>query len=302
MQLSDFKEAVRCEVELSVGENCTVMLMNRSRNNGVALNGLMVQSDTSNISPVIYLDDYYAAYESGGVEFETIINNILTVYEMHKKDCYVDTSPLLNYEYVRDKIIYKLINTDKNTELLQHIPHIAFHDLSIVFQVAIARETYGNAYILIRNEHLATWGVSMDRIYEDACHNTPIINKYEIKEIDDAIRELMLSEESEEPEDMEVAPLLMFVLSNSYGYQGAACILYPGLLKEFADSINSNLYIIPMTVHDVLLLPVKKPQGSEYKELKDTIREVNVAQVPDEDILSNSLYYYDRNADDIIKL
>lgn len=302
MQLSDFKEAVRSEVELRVGENCTVMLMNRSSNNGVVLNGLMVQSDTSNISPVIYLDDYYATYENGDVKFETIINNILTVYEMHKKDCYVDTSPLLSYENVRDKVIYKLINTDKNTELLQHIPHIAFHDLSIVFQVAIARETFGNAYILIRNEHLATWGVSLDRIYDDACHNTPIMNKYEIKEIDDAIRELMLSKEPEEPKEMEQAPLSMFVLGNSYGYQGAACILYPDLLKKFADSINSNLYIIPMTIHEVLLLPTKDSFRLGYEEFKNMIREINVTQVPDEDILSNSLYYYDRNADDIIKL
>lgn len=299
MELADFKEAVRSEVELKVGEDCTVMLIDRDRNNGVVLNGLIVQSKNTNISPIIYLNEYYMAYESGDADLETIINNILMVYEGYKADYIVDTSPLFNYEDIRDKVIYKLINTDRNTDLLQHIPYIAFHDLSIVFQVAIARESFGNADILICNKHLAIWNVSLDKLYEDARHNTPIISKYEIKDLGDVIRELMPSEESEE---IDQIPLSMFVLGNSCGYQGAACMLYPNLLKEFSDSISSNLYIIPMTIHEVLLLPTKEPHRSECEEIKEIIREVNVTQVPDEDILSNSVYYYDRNTDEIIKL
>lgn len=296
MEFESFKDVVKKEVENRVGENCTVNVKDTAKNNGVTLSGLTVKSKDSNIAPIIYLDDYYQLYESGYVGLEAIISIILKVYEESNVDHIVDMSQLLNYESIRKKIVYKLINSEKNTELLQHVPHITFHDLSIVFQISVSEEPFGDATILIHNKHLAIWNVSLDTLYEDARNNTPILNRYEIEDIEDVIRELMPTAETVH------TPVPLLVLSNKDKFHGAACILYPDLLRQVSDAIDSSMYIIPSSVHETLLLPAKKAEEAEYKYIKNIISEVNNTRINEEEILSYSVYFYDRNTDEIIIL
>ena len=92
----------------------------------------------------------------------------------------------------------------------------------------------------------------------------------------------------------------MYVLSNRNRVEGAACMLYPGLIRGFAEKAGSSLYIIPSSVHELLLLPAE--DCGEAAGIRDMIREVNDTQVSDEEILSYSLYYYDREEEKIIML
>ena len=133
MEFTSFKAIVRDEVERRTGNECFVRLNDIIKNNGVKLCGLTVTQGEGNISPTIYLDAYYEAYESGRADLEEIVSEIISVYKSNKPACNIDMEYFLNYEAVRKRIVYKLINTEKNRELLGDIPHIEFHDLSIVF-------------------------------------------------------------------------------------------------------------------------------------------------------------------------
>ena len=48
-------------------------------------------------------------------------------------------------------------------------------------------------------------------------------------------------------------PAPFYVLSNRSGINGAACILYEDVLKNFADGVEKNLIILPSSIHEVLL-------------------------------------------------
>ena len=50
-------------------------------------------------------------------------------------------------------------------------------------------------------------------------------------------------------------PAPFYVFSNRSGINGAACILYEDVLKNFADGVEKNLIILPSSIHEVLLLP-----------------------------------------------
>ncbi len=296
MEFVNFMDAVKNEVESRIGENGIVTLSEVTKNNGLVLSGLSIQSKDSNISPIIYLNNHYQAYESGAVELEEIISDILEVYEKNKMEHIIDMSQFLNYENIREKIVYKLINTDMNKELLQQIPHMAFHDLSIVFQVVLTEGDFGHASILIRNENLAIWNVSLDELYEDARNNTPTLYKYEINDLEDLLKEFVPTDETVRTH------VSMLVLSNKNKLNGAACLLYPDLLKQISDAMDSNMYILPSSVHEVLLLPTDEADAFKNEHLKNMVREVNDTQVEEEELLSYSIYYYDRNADEIIRL
>ena len=73
---------------------------------------------------------------------------------------------------------------------------------------------------------------------------------------------------------------------------GAAALLYPGCLEGIGMYLKDNYYILPSSVHEVIVVAEKDSPGSG--RLGSMVREVNATQMEEEDILSNQIYYYDR--------
>lgn len=206
---------------------------------------------------------------------------------------------------MKERVIYKLVNTEKNKELLEDVPHIEFLDLSIIFQCLVAQEDLGRASILIHNVHLKLWEVSVDTLYQAAKENTQRLQEYEIKGITEVLRDIMCAEEVENIADEDCISAFsgsvpMYVLSNKNRVEGAACMLYPNLIRDFAEAIQSSFYIIPSSIHELLLLPTEHLEESQ--EIKHMIREINDTQVSVEEVLSYSLYLYDKEEQRIRKL
>ncbi len=305
MEFSSFTMFVREEVEKRTEDCYKVRLDDVRKNNGVVLRGLTVTQDDSNISPTIYLNSYYEEYIKGRATLVNVVNDVMDTYRRNKVNQSVDMCYFLNYESVKERVIYKLVNTEKNKELLEDVPHIEFLDLSIIFQCLVAQEDLGRASILIHNVHLKLWEVSVDTLYQAAKENTQRLQEYEIKGITEVLRDIMCAEEVENIADEDCISAFsgsvpMYVLSNKNRVEGAACMLYPNLIRDFAESIQSSFYIIPSSIHELLLLPTEHLEESQ--EIKHMIREINDTQVSVEEVLSYSLYLYDKEEQRIRKL
>lgn len=296
MEFTNFTTLVQREVEKRAGENYRVKLNDVMKNNGVVLRGITLMQDDSNISPTIYLNPYYDAYENGDTTLGTVIDEVIDTYERNKINRSIDMKFFLNYETVRSRIIFKLINTEKNRELLRDVPYISFHDLSIVFQCLVSEERFGNASILIHNVHLQLWKVNARELYECALENTPLLQGYELADMNTVLEEMKAlgGIDDEEIEDMQ-QEVPMYVLSNKSRINGASCILYKDILKDFAMVVDKDLYVLPSSIHEVILLPSDGTQESE--QLKEMVREINQSQVEKEEVLSDSVYYYRRSDD-----
>lgn len=305
MEFSSFTMFVREEVDKRTEDCYKVRLDDVRKNNGVVLRGLTVTQDDSNISPTIYLNSYYEEYIKGRATLVNVVNDVMDTYRRNKLNQSVDMRYFLNYESVKERVIYKLVNTEKNKELLEDVPHIEFLDLSIIFQCLVAQEDLGRASILIHNVHLKLWEVSVDTLYQAAKENTQRLQEYEIKGITEVLRDIMCAEEVENIADEDCISAFsgsvpMYVLSNKNRVEGAACMLYPNLIRDFAEAIQSSFYIIPSSIHELLLLPTEHLEESQ--EIKHMIREINDTQVSVEEVLSYSLYLYDKEEQRIRKL
>lgn len=305
MEFTSFTTLVREEVEKRAGESYKVRIHDVRKNNGVILRGLTVMQDDSNISPTIYLNNYYEAYESGEATLVNVVNDVMDTYYRNKVNQSVDMRYFMNYACVKEHIIYKLVNTEKNKELLEDIPHVEFLDLSVVFQCLVAKESFGTASILIHNAHIKLWDIPVMELFRAAKDNTQRILGYEIKGINDVIYEIMQEDEQEGfcfddyiAEFADSVP--MYVLSNKSRVEGAACMIYPDLIKDFAEALGSSLYIIPSSIHELLLIPVTN--ANEIQDIKNMIREINDTQVKMEEILSYSLYLFDKEKGKIVRL
>jgi hypothetical protein len=305
MEFTSFTTLVRDEVEKRAGDNYRVRINDVRKNNGIVLSGLTVMKDDSNISPTIYLNNYYEAYENGHITIISVVNDVMDAYHKNKVNGNIDMKYFLDYNQVKEKIVYKLVNTEKNRELLEDCPHVEFLDLSIIFSCLVSKEEKATASILIHNAHAKLWNVSTEELYRAARDNTQKLLGYEIKNMNDIVEEMIEASEIDEFYDEECVKALsqnsfMYVLTNNNRIDGAACIIYPDLLKDLAFSIGKGFYVIPSSIHEVIIVPTDDTY--EADEIRNMIREINDTQVKVEEILSYSLYYFDKAESRLIRV
>jgi hypothetical protein len=262
------------------------------------LSGLTVIHSDSNISPTIYLNNYYDAYENGSITLINVVNDVMDTYHKNKVNQNVDMRCFVDYNKVKDRIVYKLVNTEKNRGLLEDVPHVEFLDLSIVFQCIVSKNEDSIASILIHNAHMKLWNISLEEVYRTARDNTQRLLGYEITNMNDILEEILDGDEDLSMKELS-EETLMYVITNKNRVDGAACIIYPDLLSDFALSLDSGFYVIPSSIHEVIIVPAE--DMSEADDIKSMIREINDTQVKMEEILSYSLYYFDKYENKLFK-
>ena len=299
MDRDSFAEQVMSRVGNMLGGGHDIRIHRAGKNNGVYRTGLQITGNGLDIAPVIYIDRYYGLYEKGEETIDSVAARVMDTYNRERRGgmMQVDMRKFLSYDRVRETIVYKLVSTGKNRELLEDVPHVDFMDLSIIFQCLVSREGPEMATILVHNVHMKLWDVTTEELHAAAEENTRKLLPYEFKSMTEVLHEIMETEDPEQSGHSEVEADLaetvpMYVLSTKNRVEGAACMLYPGLIRDLADQFGKSLYIIPSSVHELLLLPTK--DTGECAEIKRMIREINDTQVSPEEILSYSLYYYDR--------
>lgn len=296
-------------------EGYRVELNRVTKNNAIQLEGVVILQKDEIVAPNIYLNNYYVGYQNG-LSFHDIIQNISEEYYNARKQGDVDAIVEgLEFTNIKDTIVYRLINYEKNNKLLLQIPHRRFLDLAVTFHCLIRSSEDGIGTIRITNRHLSLWNVTINDLILHAKENTPRLFPPVVQSMKKVIEELMeeesnkrieLAYESKEQEeylteiyhqenvsgeyDLEDN---MLVISNQRNINGASCMIYPDLLKEIADMSGTDLYILPSSIHELII--VKNDHQYRKEILKEMVKEINLTQVPIEDVLSDSIYYYSRN-------
>jgi len=288
----DFFELVKNEVSERIGEDTEIMLKEIEKINGVILHSIIIRPLSSNLAPSIYLDEFYEEYQSGRT-FEAIVQSVISIYERFKAEESIDVDKIMDLEAARPNIGMKLIDYSRNTQLLQDVPYVPFLDLAVVFYVLYENPILGKGSVLIRNEMMSDWGVGVDELYQWAYENYRKMTPLEITHIYTLLGPLM-------PMDLEGTDLFseeeesrtpMFVMTNSEKFYGAAGLLYKDELSDFADRMKSDLYILPSSIHEVIIIP---SDDVDVNILKNMVVEVNSSHVEREEVLSDSVYFFDR--------
>jgi hypothetical protein len=223
---------------------------------------------------------------------------ILENYRHNRPTKSIDVRFFTQFENTKSKIAIKLINYEKNKTLLQDVPHIRFLDLAIVFYCLITMdEEVGNATILIHNSHLAYWNVTLEELFAIAKENTRKLLPEKISDMNDMLQELSKRQLISAPMLADEERYPMFVLTNERNLHGAACILYDDLLKQYAAQADTDFYILPSSIHEVILIPTTEDTCQE--ELSEMVMEVNASQLLEEEVLSDHAYYYSRKTNEI---
>lgn len=318
MNFEEFCNKVKKSLEDYYGEEKQVEIRSVTKNNGVVLQGLMVRGKDSNLAPTIYLENFFEQYSSGRI-FSEIIEEIIGLAVVNKDHLVFNPENFEMFEKAKDHIVMKLINTELNKQLLKDVPNFPFHDMSVVFFYLIEGGEGGNASILINNTHMEAWKTDPDTLYEIALKNAPVMLPAKLHKMDSLMRNIFLDDirrkfkngvlncplEYDPTNDSWMENLAdemlemmkngcesrIYVLTNREKYFGASCLLYDNVLKDCAKQTGGGFYILPSSVHELILVPDK--MADDVDSLSRMVREVNDTQVEDDEILGYSIYHYE---------
>ena len=267
-------------------EDQKVMVQRVKKNNQVSMMGLSIGEQKNYLLPVLYLEPFYRTHLRGQTIEETM-REIACVYQGHQVGFYLDEDKVSDYEYIKKNLFYRVINYEKNKELLKYTPHERFLDLAVTYRWAAYRNHDGMASALVRNKELLMWGISKDQMMKDARENTEKIFPPVMRKIQSVLPIHIIEEE-----------IPLFVMSNGDYMNGASVILYKDVLRDFAKYMEYDLYILPSSIHEVIIL-LDNEYAKAPEELARMVRETNRIVVDREEILSDHVYYYDREKDEI---
>ena len=291
MEYKEFVEYIKMNAGYIAGEGGNITINHVIKNNGCEMDGLVIMEKGKDIAPTIYLDSFYELY-TNGENIKSIIRQIEVIYEQNKNNVTFDVNILKHFDTIKDKIVYKVVNYRSNEKLLEQVPHKRILDLAVVFYCLLDNEYGRSATALIYNNNLKNWNVTIDDVYEAALKNTPDLLHSKISSMAALFEKCGVNVDGEEVDLKDYVPSDMYVLTNESKLNGAACILYENVLYDFAQKLGADLYILPSSVHEVILLP--KLSMFEKDELVNMVKEVNTEGVAADEVLSDHVYEYNR--------
>ncbi len=284
MTYHQFVKEVETRVREDVADNISVRIHLAVKNNGCKKQGIMITEEGINISPTIYLEEYYQQFQSGET-LEEIIGKILKCYEEARFHRSWESSFFCCYNKVKPLIVYKVISKERNAELLEEIPYKEVMDLALVCYVLVELNPYQTATVLIRKEHLELWNVTEEEVFEEAGKNVRRLLPAKLNRMKDVLA-CMMNLDFEEDNDED----FMYVMSNEEKNYGAVCIFYEGVMEMVYAAIHENYYIVPSSVHEVIILP--ESMAPKKQEIEEVVVMMNETQVEREEVLSDKVYYY----------
>ncbi len=276
----DWKET--SQVEISVVK----------KNNGVSKAGLSIREDEHDVSPLLYLDDYYIHYQNGEL-LENIIRNIRADYDKKVQMAAVKIPNLQEFENIRGRVIYRLVNYEKNKEILEDCPHIRLYDLAVTFRWVARIDDVGVSTSLITNKQVKEWGVSVNDLVLAARQNTPRLFPAQIIDMEEMLTGMVSF-------ILYPSTIPMYILTNKQELNGASALLYGDILKDFANKKGADMYILPSSIHEVIMVPADRI--NDPTKLLSIVHDANTTVVSIGDVLSDSVYYYDRKKDQITEI
>ncbi|MGN0424878.1 MAG: DUF5688 family protein [Acetatifactor sp.] len=263
------------------------------------LDGLSIKTNEPgmHISPTIYVDHMYEDYvttENLNATLERAAEGFMKAMEQKKS---INVSELTKADSARDRIVFQLINTEQNKEMLANMPHREFKDLSVIYRMVVKIDGEGIASTPVHNGLADTLGFTEEQLFKLAAENTKRLLPPVVKSMNDVMRDIFMKD-GMPPEiaDMMLGEMppeqQMYVISNNKGINGAVSMLYEDGLNELAEKLGSDLYIMPSSIHEVIA--VSTDLGNP-NELAAMVAEINMDQVALDERLSNQVYHYDKD-------
>lgn len=260
--------------------------MGKAQKVNQTLDAIIVQFADSDAAPCIYIAPKYQMYLSG-YPMETIVED--TVDEIQDVTDRVYQIPEITPESAKHSLYCAIVNTERNQEMLEDIPHRQFEDLSLIVRYRIDDAMS----FVVSNSLCSMIQMTPDEIMDLAMKNTESM-PFQYKKLQDTIAEQYrlagMPEDFIAEHTVYYDNLAVHYLSNESGIDGAVLMASKPALQKVYEQMGQDYFIVPSSRHEVLILP---KDLLDQENIAEMIRDINQELLPPWDYLSDHLYLYD---------
>ena len=209
----------------------------------------------------------------------------------------INKETLSTFENIEKNLYCAFINKEKNEELLKNVPHIVMLDLALVFKVKVSVDDLSACFI-VNNSVLKSWKKGVDDLLESVWNNKDLlVGEDSLVSLVDKCKDLCSAMEKDLPFPMPSDDYI-YILTNKYQCDGASMMFtHKEYVRDFANRKESDVLILPSSRHEVLLIPTS--QVDDYEYVKNMVANINRTELAKQDFLSDNVYLYNRNDDEI---
>jgi len=274
------------------------LVYKKSFKNNTDINTFCIKAENNTVAPSIHLND-----ELLSLNDNDLADAIIKIYQ--DKQISVDNeslSLLKDPDYIIKSVIPKLIESTQhnlNGVKTNHIAYVPWNELDLLTTFIIpAPDVFnegnnGFATIQLTTEQLKSLDIDINELFKAAISN--IENDYRLIQMHELLAEIM-GGDADLLAPSDGCPDMWVLSTNNNMMFGASLLLSEKVTNEVCDRIGTSFYILPSSIHETILLPIKEHSfDHDENMLIDMIHEVNSGCVDPVDRLSDSLFIHDAN-------
>lgn len=301
MNREEFYESVKRDIKpyLNVNSEAEIIIDKFYKTNDLELTGMRARTEGVDISPNLYLDDYYDEYSKGQSYEETLLRigdayNGALVEAWKVKPNTLD----LSFDKIQDLLDVQIVDATLNRNRLRELAHTNLGCGFVATYNIVYKETEdGRASMPVTRDTIPLIGVSLETIHETAFKNMEENRPATFVDMGAKMFSFGYSESDDKnylSEDMEISDdVPMYVLSTTSLFNGATALWYKDSLKTIGKILGDDFFALPSSRHEFIIVP--KHLAPSPNDLARTVVSVNSNELDPKDLLSNKVLAYRRN-------
>ncbi|MBQ0004340.1 MAG: hypothetical protein KBS68_00580 [Clostridiales bacterium] len=277
-------------------DECEVIVNEVVKDNDTRLHGIMIKYPGRNVFPTLYLEDLAEDLDNG-VSVTDIGYNVLAMSLMRAPEpCMIDD---FSYDGIKQNLRIFVVEEKRNKDRLSNTVHKSIDCGFALMACIVVEDGEGGVLRLPVTKDMAYANAyDIEELLARAMSNTMMEFEPRLSGLLDlstsrdeptySFRNKNPMEEEFEFDDSDI----MYVLSNQHYFHGATVLFYPDVKPRIAELIGENFYILPSSVHEIILVP--ESRSPKLNELRRMVLSANRDVVDPRDVLSDKVFLYEK--------
>ncbi len=269
-----------------------------TQNNGARRQVLIISGGQSGFCPAFNMQEYYDRCRSGENQQDLADEIVTACLDAQMPGAGPLAGDPEDFDNVRQYLVLRVVNYEKNRDFLED--RVCRRQMDLALTVCLSCPAAGEQAALstVSRQLADRWEVSGQELFEIARENTIRLQPPLLERLQDA---LLPPEPGQEEDEADLAALLegssgddIFLLTCRQKRGGAVHMFDRRLLGQISSCLGRDLYILPSSVHEVLLVPAGSGNDPGPGPLSQIVQNVNREVVSQEEFLSDHVYRFIR--------
>lgn len=201
-----------------------------------------------------------------------------------------------SYEDLKDKLQIRIYDPDFSRNLLEGKIVTYIGDFALIYMATLyeSKKKLGN--LMFTPELMDALGIDIQTLHRDAMisdlNYEPVL--FTTEDLIEALffdKPLFSINLFNRKARMESGQLPMLTLTKGNKMNGASMILHKSIRKKIGDIVGGNFYVLPSSIHEVMIIPEEGFEASELSELVSTCNSQLFTEANSKDILSDKVQW-----------